>query len=125
MKEGRSNVFGVFRDDVIVGGAGLHRRGGHDAVEIGCWVHVDHLRRGYATETSQALTDASFLLSGVTRVEIHHDKANSWSEGIPRRLGFTFIDETPDTVVALGEIGIDCRWVMCRRTWEKTHSPRL
>lgn len=122
-KEGRGSVFGVFRDDVIVGGAGLHRRGG-DAVEIGCWVHVDHLRRGYAAETAQALTDAAFLLPEVARVEIHHDKANSRSEGIPIHLGFSLLDETPDDVVALGEIGIDCRWVMYRRIWRKSHSPR-
>lgn len=113
-ERGGDSALGLFRDDTIVGAAGLHRRVGPDAVEIGYWIHVDHIRSGYATEAAEALTVAAFDVPGIDRVEIHHDKANTASAGIPRRLGFTLAGETPDERTAPGEIGIDCRWIMSR-----------
>jgi RimJ/RimL family protein N-acetyltransferase len=116
-ERGGDVVLGAFLDGVVVGSTGLHRRRGPGVLEIGYWVHADHVRNGYATEISQALTTASFTVDGIDRVEIHHDKANIASSGVPRRLGFTFADETAISVLAPGEIGIDCRWVMERQRW--------
>lgn len=117
-EEGRDSVLGIFaRDGALVGGAGLHRRVGPGGVEIGYWVHVDHIRRGYATETAGALTGAAFELPDIERVEIHHDKANLASGGVPRRLGFTLVEEAPREVEAPAELGIECRWVMTREQW--------
>ncbi len=113
-EQGGDSVVGVLLGDVVVGGAGLHRRVGPDAVEIGYWTHVDHVGNGYAPEAAGALIKAAFDVSGIDRVEIHHDKANAASAAIPRRLGFTLADETPDEVESPGEIGIECRWVMTR-----------
>lgn len=110
-------VFGVFLGDAVVGGTGLHRRVGPGGLEIGYWVHVDHLRRGYATEVSEALTSAAFTVSGIGRVEIHHDKANVASAGVPARLGYARGAETPDEVTAPAEAGIDCTWTMARADW--------
>ena len=53
-------------------------------LEIGYWVHVDHLQKGYATEMARILTSAAFTVPGIERVEIHHDKANTRSGAIPR-----------------------------------------
>lgn len=50
-------------------------------------------------------------------MEIHHDKANTASAGIPRQLGFTLVDEIADEAESPGEIGIECRWVMTRSAW--------
>jgi RimJ/RimL family protein N-acetyltransferase len=58
-------------------------------LEIGYWIHAGFLRRGLATRVSCLLTDAAFTVAGIERVEIHHDKANVASAGVPRRLGFT------------------------------------
>jgi ribosomal-protein-serine acetyltransferase len=110
-------VVGAFFDGAIVGSAGLHRRRGPGVLEIGYWVHVEHIRNGYATEIASALTTAAFTVPGIDRVEIHHDKANIASAGIPRRLGFTFAEESPNTVLAPGEVGIDCRWMIERQQW--------
>jgi ribosomal-protein-serine acetyltransferase len=58
-------------------------------------------------------------------VEIHHDKANTRSGGIPRRLGYVFAGEAPDapaTPAAPGEVGIDCTWRMTRDAWEPRSS---
>jgi hypothetical protein len=51
------------------------------------------------------LTDASLRLPGVTHVEIHHDKANFASAGVPRRRGFWLLGEIPDEIEAPAERG--------------------
>jgi len=122
-ESGAEVVFGAFLHDdvapgaVAVGGCGLVGRAERSALEIGYWVHVDHLRLGYATEMASALTDAAFGVGGVERVEIHHDRANLKSRAVPARLGFTFEGEHPDDPVAPAEEGIDCTWVMLRPDW--------
>jgi RimJ/RimL family protein N-acetyltransferase len=115
--EGGELVVGIFKDDVVVGGSGLHTRRGPGVLEIGYWVHPAHARCGIATEAAEALTTVAFAVDGIERVEIHHDKANVASAGVPRRLGFTFEGETQDSITSPGEVGIDCRWTMTRQDW--------
>jgi RimJ/RimL family protein N-acetyltransferase len=114
---GGDAVYGVFLDGVAIGGSGLHRRRGPGVLEIGYWIHVGHLCRGYATELAAALTSASFEVPGIGRVEIHHDRANRASRRIPERLGFTLLAEQPDGARAPGEEGVDCTWSMDPATW--------
>lgn len=72
----------------LVGGTGLHPRAGPGALEIGYWVHVKHVGRGFATQTAAALTQAAIELHGVRRVEIRCDPTNVRSAAIPRKLGY-------------------------------------
>jgi RimJ/RimL family protein N-acetyltransferase len=116
-EEGGDSVLGVFLDGEPIGGTGLLRRVGPTALEIGYWIHVDHTRRGYATEVSAALTDAAFTVPDVERVEIHHDKANVASAGVPRRLGFEMIGESEREPEAPAEVGVEWIWVMTRDEW--------
>lgn len=116
-ERGGDVVIGVFLDGEVVGSSGLHRRRGPSTLEIGYWVHQDHTRQGIATELSAALTSSAFTVAGIDQVEIHHDKANIASAGVPRRLGYTFIEETQDSVTSPGEVGLDCRWMMNREDW--------
>ena len=99
-EQGGDLVVGIFMDGAVVGGSGLHRRRGPGVLEIGYWVHVDHVRQGIASEVSELLTTAAFTVADIERVEIHHDKANDASAGVPRRLGFTLADEAPNAVLA-------------------------
>ena len=87
-------VYGIFTPDELqaIGSSGLHTRLGPQAREIGYWIHTAFTHRGYATETTAALTKVAFELSGVERVEIHCDIHNVYSAAIPRRLGFTLIN---------------------------------
>lgn len=87
---GRDFVYAVFdpAETHVLGGSGLHTRVGEAAREIGYWVHVDHIRQGYATELSAALTRVAFDVDGVERVEIHCDPKNTASASVPRKLGF-------------------------------------
>jgi len=72
----------------VLGEAGLMPRIGPGALEIGYWVHADHVGRGLATEATHALTLAGLALSEVERIEIHCDPANVPSAAVPRRLGY-------------------------------------
>lgn len=111
---GGDAYFAVLREDRVAGSAGLHRRRGPGALEIGYWIHPAFTRRGLATTVARLLTHAAFTVPGIDRVEIHHDKANVASAGVPRRLGYTFVGETPDSADTPGEVGIDCAWRVTR-----------
>jgi len=115
--DGGDGAGGPVVDGAVVGGCGFNGGAEASVLELGYWVHVDHLRRGYASEMATALTDAAFAQAGIDRVEIHHDRANTRSGAVPARLGFTFEGERPDEVMAPGEDGIDCRWTMLRSDW--------
>jgi ribosomal-protein-serine acetyltransferase len=94
-RAGQSAVYGMFVGETVIGGTGLHRRraGRPDVIEIGYWVHVDHVRRGIATEAAAALTDAAFELAGTTEVEIMHLPDNVASRGVPARLGYRYLGD--------------------------------
>jgi RimJ/RimL family protein N-acetyltransferase len=114
---GADVVFGVFLDGAVIGGCGLHRRIGPHGIEIGYWIHTDHTRQGYATELSAALTDVAFTVDGIERVEIHHDRANTASRGVPRRLGYELTGEAPAEAAAPSETGVNCVWSVTKEQW--------
>jgi ribosomal-protein-serine acetyltransferase len=95
----------------------LHRRVGPRGLEIGYWIHPAFLRRGLATRAARMLTDAAFRVPGVTGVEIHHDKANRASAGVPRKLGFEWLGESRDEPEAPADLGIEWRWRMEKMDW--------
>jgi RimJ/RimL family protein N-acetyltransferase len=72
----------------VIGGTGLHKRRGADALEIGYWIRTGYTGRGLATESSAALTRVAFELCEVDRVEIRVDPANALSLPVPRKLGY-------------------------------------
>ena len=117
---GEEVVFGAFFGAQVVGGCGFHRRAGPNTLEIGYWVHVDHLRQGYATEMARILTSAAFNVPGIERVEIHHDKANTRSGAIPEVLGFNLNGESQVKPHAPATIGIDISWSMAKEEWQST-----
>jgi RimJ/RimL family protein N-acetyltransferase len=88
----KNYIYGVFDPDEteLVGGTGLHPRVGLNAFEIGYWIHVNHINKGYATEISAALTKVAFEVERVNRVEIHCDPNNIKSAAIPKKLGYVY-----------------------------------
>jgi RimJ/RimL family protein N-acetyltransferase len=83
-------VYGIFDrgETRLLGGTGLHQRGGPGSLEIGYWIRVDAIRRGIATEITAVLTRVAIELCGAHRVDIQIDPANEASQGVPRKLGF-------------------------------------
>lgn len=117
-RDGGEAVYGAFdADDVFVAAAGLHRRAGPECLEIGYWVHLDHVGKGYATEITEALTDAAFTVEGIDRVELHIDQANQASTRVANKLEFARGPESQDEIAAPGESGIDCCWFVMRDEW--------
>jgi RimJ/RimL family protein N-acetyltransferase len=101
---GQDFVYGILSRDEsqVLGGSGLHTCLGEGALEIGYWIHADHINQGLATETAAALTKVAFEINGVDRVEIHCDPENSRSAAVPRKLGFTHEATLRRRVVATG-----------------------
>lgn len=120
-RSGGDANYGVWLGGDVVGGCGLHRRQGPGTVDLGYWIHVDHIGCGYATELARALTTVAFEASDTERVEIHHDRANVRSAGVPRSLGFRRGSDRPDGVESPGEDGIDCTWWIDRAAWAVGH----
>ena len=116
-QSGGDIVLGTFAGEDIVGGCGLHRRIGPTALEMGYWVHASHVRKGYASTAATALTSLAFTLPGIDVVEIHHDRANVASEGVPRTLGFALVGEEAKEAQAPGESGVQRVWRMRRADW--------
>jgi RimJ/RimL family protein N-acetyltransferase len=78
-------------------------------------------RRRHAS--GRSLTDAAFGLSTITHVEIHHDRANQASSGVPRKLGYQLVGEAPDEPVAPAEVGVSYLWRMTRDEWQRRKNP--
>jgi ribosomal-protein-serine acetyltransferase len=114
---GGDAFYGIFFKGDVVGSCGLHRRLGPNALEIGYWIHAAFVRRGLATETARLLTDAAFSMPEISSVEIHHDKANLASSGVPSRLGYRFVGEQPDEATAPADTGGECIWRIERSEW--------
>ncbi len=87
---GEMFIFGIFNPEEteVWGGTGLHTRGGEHVYEIGYWIRVDQVRKGFATEISAALTRVAFEHYDVRRVEIRCDPENVASAAVPKKLGY-------------------------------------
>jgi ribosomal-protein-serine acetyltransferase len=110
-------------DGPIVGGPGLHRRGGPSDVEIGYWVRSDRSGRGYATTASRILTTAAFAAPlGVERVRICMDAANGASAAVPCKLGFELVEEVDREIVTPGQTGHGFVWAVERASWPTTEA---
>lgn len=89
----------------LVGSIGLMSRIGPGALEIGYWVDVRHTGKGVATRAAAALSAAGLAVPGIGHVEIRHDPANAASAAVPRRLGYTRVE---DVTAADGQV--DWAW---------------
>ena len=89
-RHGDDWIYGLFTPDgaEILGGAGLHRRVGPEALEIGYWIRASRVRQGLATEAAGTLTRLAFEHCGAIRVEIHVDPENAASIAVAERLGY-------------------------------------
>jgi RimJ/RimL family protein N-acetyltransferase len=87
---GQDYVYGILTRDetVVLGGTGLHPRGGEGSREIGYWIRADQVNHGYATEAAAALTRVGFEIECLRRMGIHCDVANVRSAAVPPKLGY-------------------------------------
>ena len=114
---GGDRLFGIFIGERVAGACGLHRRLDARGLEIGYWVHVDHVGRGIATAAAARMADEAFREHGIERVEIHHDVANVASAAVARKLGFELVGQRSVVAAAPAETGSHRIWVMTRSRW--------
>ena len=109
----------------FLGSFGLHGRLGPGELEIGYWVDSRCTRRGIATKMAALLSEAAFTIPGIEAIEIHHDRANHASGGIPMRLGYQRIGFQEREPEAPGEEGIEVLWRMKRGDWPTSPGAKL
>lgn len=102
---GANSVYAIFdaAEERVLGGTGLHPRIGPGALEIGYWIRADATGRGYATESTAALTRVAFEVADVDRVEIRCAPANLASAAIPQKLGYALLESGEDLIFAIAK----------------------
>ena len=102
---GANSVYAIFdaAEERVLGGTGLHPRIGPGALEIGYWIRADATGRGYATESTAALTRVAFEVADVDRVEIRCAPANLASAAIPQKLGYALVESGEDLIFAIAK----------------------
>jgi RimJ/RimL family protein N-acetyltransferase len=115
---GLDYAFGIFdkMEKEIIGSTGLHTRIGKNAREIGYWIDVNHIGKGYASEAVSALVKTGFAIEGLSRIEIRCAPENFRSQHVPEKLGFrmesiikrSLSDKIVDTMI----------WAMTKKDYE-------
>ena len=105
--------FGVFLlgAGTFVGHVGLSPD--EDGFHVGYWMHVDHLRRGYAKEAVGRLIEQGWR-SGARRFVIHCSPENAASMGVARTCGFTQVGTR--TLSREGREYEEVRWELVARS---------
>jgi RimJ/RimL family protein N-acetyltransferase len=95
-------LYGILTPDgsAVIGGTGLHKRIGPTGLEIGYWIRLSEVRRGYATEAAAAMTRVALSLPGIDHAEIRCDPLNAISAAIPRRLGYVHVETIAEDTAA-------------------------
>ena len=94
----------------VVGCCGLHTRQGPGILEIGYWVDSDNTGQGIATEATMMLAEVASSHPDISKVEIHHDRANRASARVAVKAGFVFGGERRDEASTPAEEGVDWVW---------------
>ena len=120
-------IYGVFdpKETELIGGTGLHPRVGSNAFEIGYWINVNQINKGYATEISAALTKVAFEIENVNRVEIHIDPDNVRSATIPKKIGYVFEATLRNRCENIEGEPVDSMiWSMIKEEYLKSHAAK-
>jgi RimJ/RimL family protein N-acetyltransferase len=92
-------------DDRIIGGCGLHRRGGHGTMDIGYWLRPDMTGQGHATRAAATLSRMGFERLALQEIQIICDPANLRSANVARRLGYEHAGTRETSMVWVLEAG--------------------
>ncbi len=105
----------------VLGGIGIHHRGADDEREIGYWLRLEAVGKGYMTEAVRAVTTAVFAALPIAAVTIVCDPANTRSAAVPQRIGFPLAGVFP-TKQSVPDRTEDMIWRTTRETWARLHT---
>jgi RimJ/RimL family protein N-acetyltransferase len=93
-------------DGEIVGGIGLHPRSALNpkALEVGYWAATPHAGRGHVALAVRMMTMLAIDRFACDRVQVLHDEANTRSQRVVERCGFTLEGTVRNTVAEPGEL---------------------
>jgi len=83
-------TYGVYeiKSQKLIGIVFLFTRQGKGILEIGYLIDLDEAGKGYATESSYAVTKLGFEHIGIEKMVIHCSPENIASQKVPEKLGF-------------------------------------
>lgn len=116
-------TFGIFdkNENALIGSTGLHTRLGINAREIGYWIAYDYINKGFATESTMALTKIGFELENLEKIEIHCSVDNLRSQNIPNKIGYKLkMVLEKDTLVQDDAVASTLIWTMHKEDYEKS-----
>ena len=96
-RNGRSFSFAIWHQRNLIGQISLGgvilgaMRGGH----IGYWIDKNYANRGFTTQAVMALTDYSFSMLNLHRIEINVRPENTASRRVAEKAGYIFEGERP------------------------------
>ena len=82
------------KDGTVIGRAGISWREGFDLPELGFVIGIPWQRQGYAYEVCSAILTYAREELGFTKIQALVMQGNDKSEGLCRKLGFQYIDQT-------------------------------
>ncbi|MFF3261966.1 GNAT family N-acetyltransferase [Streptomyces sp. NPDC002932] len=117
--------YGIIEHGTLVGMCQAYRGAEPAGWFLGYWLHPSATGRGIATRATSALISEMFTLPAVRYLEIAHDSANTASEAIPRRLGFTEVRrELAAPPTAPSGTGVEVIWRLYRPATPAEGAPR-
>ncbi|WP_118974222.1 GNAT family N-acetyltransferase [Taibaiella koreensis] len=85
----QSIAFGIFRNDRLIGGLGMHQWDQRlRKAQIGYWLVASEVGNGTMTRCIAVLLDYLFGQLELNKVELHYLPANTRSAAVAERLGF-------------------------------------
>ncbi len=106
----------------VIGGAGItHIDSGQGTAELGYWLAEDYWRQGIMSEAVRKLISFSFEDLKLRRLIIPAFSGNAASNGLAKKLGFTFEGKLRQAAVckATGEIHDENMHSLLRNEWRK------
>ena len=123
---GEDYTFGIFdkAEQMLLGSTGLHTRAGKEAREIGYWIHVHHIKQGYALEAAKALTKVGFEIEQLQRIQIRCEPNNLRSQNIPKKMGYTHEATLKNRITDMEHKPRDVMiWTLFKEDYEKSTLP--
>jgi ribosomal-protein-serine acetyltransferase len=81
-------ALGIFRNQQIIGGIGMHNREPHlKRAQIGYWIAKEYEGQGIITTCGRRFVDFLFEKLGLNKIELHFARTNARSAAVAARLG--------------------------------------